>query len=247
MESKIHYKSFDGKELGIDLFVEKTDKEKYPLIVFFFGGGWTGGSVDQFRPQAEELIKLGYMVANVDYRVFSRDNTTIDVCMRDAFYSLKHLGDNAEELSIDTENVFLSGGSAGGHLALSCAIFNNIEHNLNIKGLFLFNPVTDTTKNGFQNPPLKDQAFNPMMFSPYHHITKDLPPVLLMHGKDDVTVLVHRAMSFADKYQEFGNSIELVVYDGCTHGFFNYKDGNNLFYAQTMEKTKEFIKAHITK
>lgn len=34
----------------------------------------------------------------------------------------------------------------------------------------------------------------------------------------------------------------LVLYEGATHGFFNYRDGDNPFFYQTLEETIAFFK-----
>ena len=45
------------------------DSDKRPAIVFFFGGGWTGGKLEQFEPQASHLARRGMVAARADYRV----------------------------------------------------------------------------------------------------------------------------------------------------------------------------------
>src|SRR5688572_17645685 len=55
---------------------QKDDKR--PAVVFFFGGGWTGGKVEQFEPQAAYLASRGMVAARADYRVKSRHDVTPD-------------------------------------------------------------------------------------------------------------------------------------------------------------------------
>src|SRR6478609_8954100 len=50
--------------------------DKRPAIVFFFGGGWTSGTVKRFEPQAEYLASRGMVAARADYRVKSRHEVT---------------------------------------------------------------------------------------------------------------------------------------------------------------------------
>ena len=35
------------------------DSDERPAIVFFFGGGWTGGKIEQFEPQTSHLARRG--------------------------------------------------------------------------------------------------------------------------------------------------------------------------------------------
>ncbi len=55
-----------------------------PGIVFFFGGGWARGNVEQFAPQAEYLASRGMVAARADYRVKSRHNVSPQACVLDA-------------------------------------------------------------------------------------------------------------------------------------------------------------------
>ena len=53
---------------------KETDKR--PGIVFFFGGGWTNGTIKAFEPQATYLASRGMVAARADYRVKSRQGVT---------------------------------------------------------------------------------------------------------------------------------------------------------------------------
>src|SRR5690349_2245960 len=59
-------------------------EDKRPAIVFFFGGGWTAGRIEQFEPQAKYLAGRGMVAARADYRVKSRHQVTPDACVEDA-------------------------------------------------------------------------------------------------------------------------------------------------------------------
>ena len=51
---ELTYKQVDTVQLGLKIFYPPGHKkgEHHPTIVFFFGGGWNGGSVSQFEPHA---------------------------------------------------------------------------------------------------------------------------------------------------------------------------------------------------
>lgn len=65
--------------------------------LFFFGGGWTSGSVRQFEPQARELTRLGMAVALPDYRVLSKYHTPIETDWQNRDFTLK---DNSPVLEL---------------------------------------------------------------------------------------------------------------------------------------------------
>lgn len=241
MMKELYYKTEDNTSMLIKLYKEDGQSEKSPLIVFFFGGGWMGGTVDHFENQAKELSKLGYIVANVDYRVFLKHGTSFDVAMKDSFYSIKYLSDNADELGIDCQNVFFGGGSAGGHLAISCIMFNNVKHSFSVRGLLSFNAVIDTTEAGFMSEASTSQAFNPIIFSPFHSLRENLPAMIIFHGTADTVMPYARVVQFVEKYKALGNEIYLESYENEKHGFFS----NPNCFEDSLEKAKIFIKEHL--
>lgn len=53
-QESIVYKQIDSINLSMKVYFPKNMDtiKKYPAIVFFFGGGWTGGTIKQFEPHA---------------------------------------------------------------------------------------------------------------------------------------------------------------------------------------------------
>ena len=81
----IVYKEASGSKLILNVFHpqdRKTKKEKRPAIVFFFGGGWSGGSPAQFAPHCEYLASRGMVAITADYRVKSRQGTPPFECVK---------------------------------------------------------------------------------------------------------------------------------------------------------------------
>ena len=114
------YKKAGDRELR--LHIEKpadwkaTDQR--PAIVFFFGGGWVGGSPEQFRPQSEYLATRGMVGIRVEYRTIAKgDKGPPLVCCADAKSAMRYVRSHAAELGVDPARIAAAGGSAGGHLA----------------------------------------------------------------------------------------------------------------------------------
>jgi acetyl esterase len=113
------YKKISGVELPIHIFepVNRKPGDRRPAIVFFFGGGWRGGSPAQFQHQCRYLASRGMVAMTAEYRVESRHGVKAVSCFRDAKSAIRWVRKNAGRLGIDPNRVAAGGGSAGGHLA----------------------------------------------------------------------------------------------------------------------------------
>ena len=80
-----------------------TANDKRSAIVFFFGGGWRTGEVEQFVPQAEYFANRGMVTARADYRVKNRHGTSPDKCVEDGKSAVRWLRINATKLGVDNK------------------------------------------------------------------------------------------------------------------------------------------------
>ena len=240
------YKTVGDVELRLHVF--KTDRPNGPArkaaIVFFFGGGWTQGSVTQFAPQARHLAERGMVGIVADYRVFSRHRTSPFEAMADAKSAVRWVRAHAAQLAIDPNRIAAAGGSSGGHVALSAAVFdtfdevgedNAVSSKPNV--LVLFNPAVDTT------PADLTQQFGGRgrEGSPAHHLHAGLPPTLILHGKSDTTVPYAEVDRFCAEAKTLGNQCQLVGYEGGTHGFFNPQNAGGKWYRETLLEADRFL------
>lgn len=240
------YKTADNLPLRLKVYLpEKWSKDdKRAVVVFYFGGGWEEGSIDQFKPQSEYFASKGMVAVTPEYRVSSRHGVTPFECVEDARVALKWVYDHWAEMGIDPEGILVGGGSAGGHLAACTAILRNPPYNTQEiwkipKAMILFNPVVDTTENGFGSEKLGKKSIE---LSPIHHIAPGMPPSIVFHGTDDKTVPFENARDFCSEMVRNGNASTLVSYEGKGHGFFNIKEGNDACFRDTMQKVEEFLR-----
>ena len=247
MES-IEYKEIGGGEaLRIHVFrPEGTGIEgKAKAVLFFHGGGWNSGTPEQFFPQCKELVGLGTVAMSAEYRVRERNGTPPMTAVTDARSCVRWVVRHADELGIDVDRLVLAGGSAGGHLALASLItgaFDDPQDDLTVEpkaaGLVLFNPVADAGPDGYGYAQVKDVLEE---FSPLHALKEVLPPVLILTGAADTTTPVGGMRAFRDKAVSLGGQCELIEYEGQGHGFFNFMDGENPYYRQTLDEMIRFL------
>ena len=68
------YKTVGDTKLNLYVYNPPGHKpsDKRAAIVFFFGGGWTNGSPQQFEEHCKHLASRGMVAMTADYRVGSR-------------------------------------------------------------------------------------------------------------------------------------------------------------------------------
>lgn len=244
-QEKVVYKSIDSISLTMEIYTPEKEKlqGKYPAIVFFFGGGWINGNVSQFAPHAKYFSKRGMVTVLVDYRVFSRHNTSPFESLADAKSAIRFLRLNADRFHIDPSRIVASGGSAGGQLAAAAAViekFSDPKDNTNISAkpdaLILFNPVIDNGPGGYGYDRIGEEYHS---FSPLHNLKSPAPPTILFLGTNDELVPVETAQYFKKVIEKIGGRCDLHLYEGQTHGFFNAK--HQKYYKETLLRADEFL------
>ncbi|MFR9547100.1 MAG: carboxylesterase family protein, partial [Rikenellaceae bacterium] len=103
-EQVIVYKNTPEADLTMTILrpdLKKKSRKGTPAILYFFGGGFRGGALDQFRPQAEMLRDKGMIAIMVEYRVKLRHNVLPNKGIEDARTAIRYVRANAKELGID--------------------------------------------------------------------------------------------------------------------------------------------------
>ena len=222
------YRKIDSTELKLWIFGESDPKAQKPAIVFFFGGGWSAGSPDQFETQARHFAKRGMIAITADYRVKSRHGVQVVECVKDAMAAIAWVRENARRLGIDPDKIAASGGSAGGHLAACTGTISGFGSDDRPNAMILFNPACTLAPIAGWHPPETKAELSAERFglevqalSPAHHIGPHTPPTLILHGKKDTTVPYASVVAFESVMKKADRPCKLVGYDGAGHGFFN--------------------------
>ena len=244
------YKTIGEVELKLHIFEppDRQAKELAPAIVFFFGGGWVGGTPTQFYHQSDYLASRGMMAISAEYRVKNQHGTTPFECVADGKSAIRWVRANAARLGVDPDKIVAGGGSAGGHVAACTGVLDGLDEesedrNISSKpnALALFNPVLDIV--GLSKKRASDERFKRAKeISPLQHVTKGLPPCIIFHGTADKTVPFDSAERFTSAMKEAGNMCRLVPFEEKGHGFFNYgRDKDNSSFNKTIEETDMFL------
>ena len=242
------YKKVDDRELKLYVTQPADWKsgDSRPAIVFFHGGGWTGGSPGQFTEHSKYLVTRGMVCVQVQYRLLDKKGSEPPVtCCRDAKSAMRWVRSRAVEFGIDPNRIASGGGSAGGHLAAFVGMVEGTDDptddtkvSARSNAMCLFNPVFDNGPDGWGAKRVGDRFPE---FSPFHNVTKDDPPGIVFLGSKDSLVPVKTAHNFKQKMSDVGVKSEVHIFEGMPHGFFNHGRNGNKPYYETVVAMDKFL------
>ena len=242
------YKKVDDRELKLYVTQPADWKsgDSRPAIVFFHGGGWTGGSPGQFTEHSKYLVTRGMVCVQVQYRLLDKKGSEPPVtCCRDAKSAMRWVRSRAVEFGIDPNRIASGGGSAGGHLAAFVGMVEGTDDptddtkvSARSNAMCLFNPVFDNGPDGWGAKRVGDRFPE---FSPFHNVTKDDPPGIVFLGSSDSLVPVKTAHDFKQKMSDAGVKSEVHIFEGMPHGFFNHGRNGNKPYYETVVAMDRFL------
>lgn len=244
-DQSVVYKTVDQTPLKLHIFKPEghQSSDQCAVAVFFFGGGWKGGSPSQFFPHCRYLASRGMVAMAAEYRVQSRNRTTPRECVMDGKSAIRWVRQHAGELGVDPKRVVAGGGSAGGHVAAAAGNLHGFEQegeDLAVSSrpdaLVLFNPVIDNGPGGYGHDRVKAYWKS---FSPLHNIRKASPPTIIFLGSKDKLIPVSTVERYQRLMEEKGSRCDLHVYEGQPHGFFNIKYRD--YYVRTVVEMDKFL------
>ena len=253
-DEKLVYKTVAGRNLEMHVFHPPgydAKKDRRPAFLIIHGGGWTGGEPRKYYPMAKHFAEKGMVTVSLQYRLLNaktktnRGSTVFD-CVKDGRSAVRYLRSHAGRLGIDPDKIVVGGGSAGGHVAVGTALFNQINEagedasvSCRPDALILLNPVIDTSANGYGQTKIGDRWKE---LSPVNHVKPGLPPTILFHSTGDQVVPFSGAKLFYQRSVALGNHTELVVYEGGRHGYFIFDEK---LYGSVIRRMEDFLRSEI--
>ncbi len=110
----------DNMPLTLDIYVPKTGKKSYPVLVIYHGGGWLINNNSIMDSMSHYMAgNSEYVVVNVNYRLLVDNNNSVHLnqIVEDAMGSLLWVKEHISQYKGDPKRVAVTGDSAGGHLA----------------------------------------------------------------------------------------------------------------------------------
>ena len=211
------------------------------VIVYYHGGGWVLGALDQFDALGRRLAAgTGCAVVLVDYRLAPEHR--YPAAVDDAWTALKWTAAKVDEIAGRRVPLIVAGDSAGGCLAAVVAQRSR-EAGPEIALQVLVYPVTDCDldRESYRDPENQLIVSRDTMAWFWDHYAPDpsvrsspdasplrapslagLPPAVVLTAQHDV--LRDEGEAYAERLAQDGVRVEHQRFDGQMHGFFMMGD-----------------------
>jgi acetyl esterase/lipase len=256
-----------------DLYVPKDNsKENYGLVVYLHAGGFTSGDKADDKEMLEWLCSKGYVAVGINYTLRTDTN---DKSVYSQSVEIKNampvVIDEAKKLGYNINEMAVSGGSAGGALALIYAYRDKDDSPVPVKMVFeavgpsSFYPE-DWTNYGFDKDNEETKKAAAELFGimagkeitvdmlgtkSYDEAVKDISalawidentvPTLMAYGKYDKVQPYLASIRLDKKLTEYNVKHDYFVLEHSGHGLQNDDKELRLYYEKIVEYLDKYL------
>ncbi|SHO66776.1 Acetyl esterase/lipase [Pseudoxanthobacter soli DSM 19599] len=183
----------DGARHGMDVFTPRDGKDRRPVVVFFYGGGWEEGERASYRFVGAALASRGIVTFIPDYRVYPQ--VRFPGFLEDGAGAVRWARTNAGRFGGSPARLVLAGHSAGAHIAAMLAFDpqwlaregldarRDIAGFAGLAGPYDFLPLRSATLMDIFGPEAQRAGTQPI-----NVVSGDRCPAFLATGARDTTV-----------------------------------------------------------
>jgi acetyl esterase/lipase len=239
-----------GPRRTLDVYAPRPAATPAPVLVFFYGGGWSSGSKAMYRFFGAGLAARGVLVVIPDYRLFPE--VRFPAFMDDAAAAVAWARSNASNFGGDPHRLFLMGHSAGGQIAALLALDPSYLGSVGLSperdvcgviGLaapYDFLPLDKTEATAIFGPEAEWPRSEPI-----NHVSAQAPPMLLLAGRADRTIDPGSTARFTARLRAAGAIVRDELYPDIGHSTLIAAFAGPLaFLAPARETALRFIDAH---
>ncbi len=220
---------------SLDLYIPRAAGTRpLPIAMYIHGGGMTAGDKLDLNPVfLDALASAGYAVASVNYRLAPASRFPAQI--EDVKCAIRFLRAKAPRYGLNASEIFAFGTSVGGQLVALAAltgpnsVFDVGPYPTEPSNLLavadMFGPANLTERaSGFSSSGIQ-QVFGTsdhkdlVLASPTHFVVPNSPPILLVQGVEDTTVLKSQSMELYRDLKAAGDQTQLVLIQNMGHMF----------------------------
>lgn len=182
-----------------------------PTLAFIHGGYWRSTDKENWGFVAAGPLAHGINVANIEYTLAPANR--IDGIVAEVKQALAWLRSHLSGLGGDPDRLFVSGHSAGGHLAAMVIGEKGIKGALPISGVFDMTPMRLSSMNAdFQLDEDEERRTSPML-----HIPAKAPPQIIAVGGGELPEFIRQSRDYAAAWTAKGLKGRYREIGSCNH------------------------------
>jgi acetyl esterase/lipase len=206
----------DAERHKLDLYLPKGAKG-YPVLFFIHGGGWSKGKKDGFAAHGKMFAARGIGFVATNYRLSPAVKHPGHI--EDVAQAFAWCRANLGKRGADLKQIYVSGHSAGGHLAALLATDESYlnKHKLtasDIRGVIPVSGVFDVSGERLANYFGEDGK----KASPLTHVREKLPPFLVVYADKELGALGKQAEAFGRAAKAAKCDVEVKMIKDRDHG-----------------------------
>jgi acetyl esterase/lipase len=213
----------------LNIFAPRKHPSLKDVLIFVHGGSWNSGKKSLYNFFGSRMARKDVVVVILDYPL-SPQVTYADMASSVA-KGVQWVSQNIERYGGNPEKIFLSGHSAGGHLAALVAIRNEYFDSLKIKnpikGIVLIDAAGLDMYGYLQEEKFPDDhtyfttfTHDPSQWkkaSPLYHLHPNMPPMLIYRGEKTYPSILKSTEKFIKALKEFVPQPNYTVLKGKKH------------------------------
>ncbi len=253
----VAYVSAAHERQTLDIAYFKTGKPR-PLLVWIHGGAFMSGDKAENHAIGPELMTSGYAVATINYRLSGDAKWPAQIT--DCKAAIRFLRAHAKDYNIDPDRIAVWGSSAGGQLAALVGtsgsakkfdVGEHLDHSSAVScSVDMFGPIDFEKMPQFTSPTSPEAKMWGRATSealdlareacPITYLTKDTPPVLILHGDADTVIHISQSQLFHDAMKNARASGDFITLPGVGHSHV-------AVWTKERERIMTFFNRHLSK
>lgn len=259
----------DGEANKFDLYLPRDNtKESYGLVVYLHAGGFTTGDKAGDKKTLSWLCSKGYVACGINYTLRTEsNNASVLTQSNEIKAAIPVVVEEAKKLGYNITEITMSGGSAGGCLAMLYAFRDAAESPVPVRllfemvgpssfytedwGIYGIDQDTDDSRKaaaglfsvmgGVELTPemIKDGSYQELMkpISAFQYVDQDSCPSLLLYGTHDRVQPWKGVRHLANALEANGVDYKLFEASHSGHGIQN----DNAVMKEFMETVEEYL------
>jgi arylformamidase len=205
----------------IDFF--PAEEPSAPLLIFIHGGYWQELSKREASFPAVDCRRNGLAYAAINYGLAPA--ATMGQMIERCRMAVAALYANAQQLGFNARAIYISGSSAGAHLAAMTALASWNRYGVDpaalrgailLSGIYELEPLVRT----YINKPLGLTVESARRYSPISRLDRAgaaLPPMLVTYGEHETSEFKRQSAQFVTALRRHSIDAELMEIDGRNH------------------------------